>query len=524
MAVAAVIVGGLAWRLVVALTAPWYWDEGYVAELARAVGACTRPHVGGLWDDGFFPLTTSILAPLSAAPFASTPWWSAMVGVRLWAVSLECLTMLGLIRLALPSVRPRLALLALVCYAFLPFAAEYGGRAFYHHLALPLLVAALSWGRSLFDGDEPPSVIPASLCSGLAMASCYWLWWLPASWAVLLAWKRPRGWVYGLALTTLPALAVLALNFWPDPSGTWWSVGGILTLSHEGGAHDLPSLMAALKSLFTTLPFFLPGLVGLSWAAVREKGPWPWLLFCLLCAILEPIRQRGAFGVGIPYPFMLAAPLASLGTALLLDAAIKLGPWRGGLSAAATLCLFLWPVDFSWLRSISLAPKPVDELTAYLDKNARPGDLVCGMPQFNWRLRPLLRDCDPLDMVAYQGKGNGIYPPGAAATRFAYPCGLENVRYAIVCRIHLMGVFRLNGVALTFLEMERAGWRQVFDDKTFKVYENPLFGAKPDPTVCILQVPEYYRRAGAQAVSDGRRDLALFAQERLQSSTMGLRR
>src|SRR5665213_3071740 len=315
-----------------------------------------------------------------------------------------------------------------------------------------------------------------------------------------------------------------ALNFWPDPSGTWWSVGGILTLSHEGGAHDLPSLMAALKSLFTTLPFFLPGLVGLSWAAVREKGPWPWLLFCLLCAILEPIRQRGAFGVGIPYPFMLAAPLASLGTALLLDAAIKLGPWRGGLSAAATLCLFLWPVDFSWLRSISLAPKPVDELTAYLDKNARPGDLVCGMPQFNWRLRPLLRDCDPLDMVAYQGKGNGIYPPGAAATRFAYPCGLENVRYAIVCRIHLMGVFRLNGVALTFLEMERAGWRQVFDDKTFKVYENPLFGAKPDPTVCILQVPEYYRRAGAQAVSDGRRDLALFAQERLQSSTMGLRR
>ncbi|MGH7441458.1 MAG: hypothetical protein ACREKE_02165, partial [bacterium] len=77
LTLAAIVLLGLAWRIHVALTAPWYWDEGYVAELAHALGSFARPHVGGLWEDGFLPLSTSVLAPLSAMPFACAPWWSA---------------------------------------------------------------------------------------------------------------------------------------------------------------------------------------------------------------------------------------------------------------------------------------------------------------------------------------------------------------------------------------------------------------------------------------------------------------
>jgi len=510
----AVAVAGLLWRLSVALSAPWYWDEGYMAELAGALSTLSRAHVGGLWEDGFSPLSTSFLAPLSAAPFASAPWWSAMTGVRLWAVFLDCLALGALVALVRPSVHPRRALLAAACYALLPFAAEFGGRAFYHHFAVVLMLAALALGRGLFSGEKTPPVTAASLCAGLAAGTCYWLWWLPATWILLLAWKRPRGWILGLLWTALPPVALMAWNIWPDPAGAWWSIRGLMRLS-GGGPSGPGATVAAFWTTFRALPFLGLGLVGLCWAAFREKGPWPWFLVCLVCAIVEPVRQRGGLSVNLPYPFMLAAPLAALGAAVLAEAALRLGSWRGGLAAAAVLALFLRPVNLTWLDTMSFAPGPVEGLKAFLQKDARPGDLVCGMPHFDWLLRPSLRVCDPFDMVASEGRSAGLYVAGAPATRFAYRCGLDDVRYAVVSRVHLLGIFRFDGVALTFLEMERAGWRLVFDNRTFKVYENPKFGVKPAPSTRILQEPDYYRRARDQAVLAGRPDLERFAEARL---------
>ena len=150
-----------------------------------------------------------------------------------------------------------------------------------------------------------------------------------------------------------------------------------------------------------------------------------------------------------------------------------------------------------------------------MDGHARPGDLVCGLPNFDWTLRPELRDCEPSDIVAAEGGEAGFFVAGAPASRFAYPCRLEDVRYVVTSRVHLLGLFRFPGVALLFLRMERGGWPLVYDGRTFKVYENPRFGARPDPSVRILRDPQMEHLAWMQAVRARRPNLAAFAAARL---------
>jgi Dolichyl-phosphate-mannose-protein mannosyltransferase len=513
LALAGIAVLGLGWRLSVALSAPWYWDEGYMAELARCLGSLRRPQLGALWQDGFFPLSTSILAPLSAAPLARLPWCTAMTGVRLWAVLLESVA-LGLVAvLARRHAAPRRALFAAACYAFLPFAVEHGGRAFYHHLAVVFVLLTLVGGQAVFDQDPKGPWARTSLCAGLAVATCYWLWWLPLTWAMLLVSRRPEGWAKALPwMAPAPALA-LASNVWPDVPGALWSVRSLLWTSSIGGPHSFGEWGRALASDFRVLPFLAVGLAGLAWAAFHEGGRWKWFLVCLAFAVLEPIRQRGDIS-SMPYPLIPAAPLAALGCAYLIDAALALGRWRGAAVLALSLLLFFKPLNLDWLRLWSSPPDKVAELKGFLDKEGRPGDLVCGLPNFNWALRPEFRVCEPVEVGAAEGRASGFYLPGAPASRFAEPCRLDNIRFAVVTRVHLIGVFKSDGVALSFLEMESRGWPLVFDDQAFKVFENPRFGVKPDPGTRILEDPDYYRLAWKQALLAGRPDLCAFAAAR----------
>ena len=512
-ALAAIVALGLAWRVAVALRAPCYWDEGYMAELAHALGRLGRAQVGGLWEDGFFPLSTSMLAPLSAAPLANAPWWPAITGVRLWAVLWEGLSMALLARLAYRSKSAWLALATAACYAGLSFAAEHGGRGFYHHLAIPFVLATLLLGQDLFEPARPVRVAWVSLSAGLAVAACYWLWWLPLSWALLLAWKRPKGWMGGLLWVALPLAAAMALNLWPDVAGGLWSVRCMLATSSVGGPHGAAALAKALAADLWALPFLAVGLLGLGLACWREGGRWGWFLACLACAVLEPVRQRGNIS-GMPYPFMLAAPLAALGAAYLAVAAARKVSWPAWGALLLVLFVYFKPVDLAWMRLWSFEPAPVAELKAFLTQAARPGDLVCGLPEFNWALRPEFRVCEPFDVGAAEGRVSGFFLAGAPDSRFAEPCGLASVRYAVMSRVQMLGAFRFEGMALTFLEMERQGWPLVHDNGTFKVFENPAYGARADPATRLLLAPEYYQVAADQALRAGRPDLAAFARSR----------
>ncbi|HTA17297.1 MAG TPA: hypothetical protein VK786_06090, partial [bacterium] len=405
---------------------------------------------------------------------------------------------------------PILGLAVAGLYAVMPYAVEHGGRCFYHHLAVVFLLAFLTDGLDLFEEARPASLRRASLWSGLAAASAYWLWWLPPLWGALLLWRRPQGWGKALAWAAVAPLGVLVLNVAPDPAGAWWSVRGLLSASAAGAPRGLETCLKAAAADLWRLPFLSAGLLGMAAAAWRRKGAWVWLATLTALLVLEPIRQRGDIS-GMSYPFQMAAPLAALGAAWLGLEALRARAWLPRMAGVLVLALALWPVNMEWMNLLSFDPKPVGELAAYFDAHARPGDGVCGMPEFNWRLGPRVRVCDPFAVGAAEQRAAGFYPAGAPASRLAWPCQLDKVRYAVLSRIDVLSAFQTVGVPLTFLEVERQGWPKVFDNGTFRVYENPAFGAHPSFGQNLLSAPEFYRYAATDAARAGRPDDAAYA-------------
>lgn len=504
---------GLGLRLGVAFTAPWYWDEGYVAELAQSLAKGGRPSLGGLWHDGFFPLSTPALLPWSAAPLAALPFWDAMTGVRVWAAFWDTACILLLFGLGRRWGGAALGWLAAGAYAVLPFAVAHGGRAFYHHPSAAFLVLGVWLGlRALEDGQRRATAW-AGLCQGLALATCYWAWGLPLSWLLALLWRQPAR--FGLALAWMvPApTAVLALNILPDPAGAWWSIQGLWQATRVGAPASLARLVQALGQDLSRLSFLALGMAGLLWAAWRHPARWAWPAVVLALAVVEPVRQRGAIHA-MAYPYQMAAPLAALGAAQL-----GLMLWaRGGLPgrAAALAVGLLWfrPHATQNLEAWSASPSRVAELAAFLDFRG-DGGTVCGLPSFNWRLAKGRTVCEPSDIGVAEGRAAGLYYPARApASRIARDCRLERIRYAVLSRAHFLGVFRGEGGALSFLEMEREGWPVVFDNRAFRVVENPRFGASPDPAAALLGSAENYVLAAGQAHRAGRPDAEAYAQAR----------
>jgi hypothetical protein len=519
LALAAIVALGLGLRLQVARHAPCFWDEGYLVEAAQSLAHAQRPQVSGLWQDGFFPLSTSALAPLSLAPLlALAPGPQALMAGRLWALLLQGLALLLLARAGARLGGWALGLLAAATYAAMPFAVEHGGRCFYHHLAVVLLLAAVNDGLEAHHSGRAAALARASLWGGLAVAVAYWLWWLPLAWAGLLLARRPRGWGLALGLAALGPCAALAVNVAPDPPGAWWSMKSLLWTSGLNAPHGAQALVSAVGADLTGLPFLAVGALGLLLAAWRWRGPWAWLALLGALCTLEPIRQRGAIP-GIAYPFQLAAPLAALGAAALALAAWRsASPWRRWLAPLA-LALALWPVNMGWVNLLSFDPAPIEQLCAYFDAHAQPGDGVCGMPEINWRVGQRLRACDPFAVGAADGRATGFYLAGAPASRLAWDCRVTALRYAVVSRIHPLSVFRTRGVALTFLQMERQGWQPCFDNGTFRVYQDPRFDpqAAPKAPATLLLAPEFYRYAAADADAAGRPLDAAYARARAAS-------
>jgi hypothetical protein len=255
------------------------------------------------------------------------------------------------------------------------------------------------------------------------------------------------------------------------------------------------------------------GLAGLALASWAEPKRWGWTALALLLALLEPLRQRGSIQA-MAYPYQMAAPLAALGLAYLALQLWGRAAFWGRAAAIAVGLLWLRPHPTANLDAWSCDPARTRELAAFFE--SRPaGDLVCGLPNFNWRLLPHMRVSEPNVVAVAEGRqGGNDYLAGAPVSRLSQPTTLAQVRYAVVSRIHFLGVFVGQGAALTFLEMERQGWPLAFDNRSFRVYENPKFGAKPDPKVAILQSPENYALAAAQAHFAGRADAERYAQQR----------
>jgi hypothetical protein len=483
-------------------TAPCYWDEGYVAQIASDLGRGQRPQAGELWEDGFFPLTASFLAPLSAAPFTRLPGQDALHAVRLWAACLGGLSvlLLGLLGRRLGGTGLGLAAAAILAAAPLPVA--LGALGLYHALGTVLTLAALLLRLRAGEDAEPFNAWASLVAGGLAWATCYWLWWLPVCLGLSLAWERRRWIVPALLAGAVPLAVVLVAQVWLGGPSAQGDVLGVFFSAHA--AQDLSKLWLVPRDQ----PLALLGLAGLLALGARRR----WLALGVGLGLADLLRQRGELNANA-YVLLPLLPLLCLGLA-----AGGQSLWRRGTAARvlAVLCLAVGVGRFRLdsLRALSLDLSAEQELSATLHKLCRPGELLIGFPPLDWSLRPSLRSAEPAQVLAADGIAAGVLRPGLPPSAWASPVRFEDAHFLVSTWLHHGSLYDYPRLGLPALRAELEGWPMVAQGERWGIYANPRFGARRDPQVRILYFSSAYREAAESADALDLKSLADFARSR----------
>jgi hypothetical protein len=482
------------------LHAAWYWDEGYMGQIAMDLGHGHRPQAGALWEDGFFPLSASWLAPLSAAPFTRLPGLDPLAACRLWAALLGGLGAWLLGRVGSALAGPRLGLAAAAAYALSPVCIGLGALGIYHALGMALALAAVLLRLSAEASER--RLHTALLLGGLAWASCYWLWWLPLGLGLsVLRLERRWAWV-ALAWGAAPLALVLSLQVGLGGEAAWRSAVGLFRVS--GGRFDLHSL----PPLLLGQPLAALGLLGLlQW----PQAPF-WLRVAVTLGLADLLRQRGDLDANA-YVLSPLLPWLCLGLCALAWRGLR-ARWAGALLAVLALA---WSLGYAQQRSFNALRLPAAEgraIQAWLQEHSQPGDLILSLPPLDAGLRPRLRSTEPAQIMAAAGITvghlRGDLPEGAWAAR----PHLEEVRYLVSTWIEHQALYSYHDQALPALRAEQEGWPLVWQGARTGIYANPRFGPRPDPRNRILFFRSLYLRAAEDAEALGLKALAAFARQR----------
>jgi hypothetical protein len=485
--------------------APCYWDEGYVAQVASDLGRGQRPQAGELWEDGFFPLTASFLAPLSAAPFTRLPGQDALHAIRLWAACLGGMSVLLLGLLGGRLGGAGLGLAAAAALAAAPLGVALGALGLYHALGSYLSLAALLLRLRAGEDADPVNAWGSLLAGGLAWASCYWLWWLPLCLGLSLAWERPRWILPALLAGAGPLALVILAQVWVGGASAQGNALGVVLSAHA--AQDLSQLLRVPRD---------QPLALLGWAGLFTLGPQRrWLALGVGLGLADLLRQRGELNANA-YALLPLLPLLCLGLA-----AGARSLWRRG-AAARVLALLLLGLGLGRfridsLRALSLDLGAEEELSSTLHKLCRPGELVIGFPPLDWSLRPALRSAEPAQVLAADGIAAGVLRPGLLPSAWASPVRFEDAHFLVSTWLHHGSLYDYPRLGLPALRAELEGWPMVAQGERWGLYANPRFGASRDPQVRILYFTSAYREAAESADALGMQGLAGFARARAAS-------
>jgi hypothetical protein len=521
---------GVLLRLWRAHAADWYWDEGYLAELALDLGHLQRPHSGALWFNGVLPLTTSWLAPLSAAPFTWIFPTNALAAVRLWSSLLGGLSVLGLGLAGRRLGGWRLGLSAATLFAVGPFPVALGGLALYHHLSCALALASLWAALPPMPGEwEAPDWTPW-LLAGLSAAACYWMWWLPLALCFKPSGPRPKARLLHLALGFGPLGLALGLSLTlggADARAMWKGMLSynylsryLADLSKFPNFYPVPwkaafgPFISEMARFLWLYPVAWLGLAGL--ILTRRRPFWLWLGPAL--GLADLLRQRGSLE-GSPYVLVPLLPWFCLGLAMEVERLASLPPrWRLlGLGFAMAL---LVPTHLDWMKRLFVPPAMARNLQAFLKTQHCENDTVLAVPNIEWHLREVCKPVEFDQAAATRGWTGGLLPAGLSASAFAYDPSLEKARFLVTTPEDFDVDFSAPHVALEALVAEYEGWPKVFENPTFRVYANPRFGVPRDPGVRILGDPILYRKTADDARTLGHSDWAAFALARAASARL----
>ncbi len=494
-------------RLGQAFSAPWYGDEGAVTEISRGFAGPGAPAAGAIKYNGLFPVSTSWIPFVSAAPFALL----GLPALRLWAVLVELAALAALMALALRLGGMVAALGVGLAFAACVPAILFAGLGFYHHYSAMALAGSLACLAR-------KEIQAGAFLAGLAAASNYWLYWWPLLLVLRLAFTHRGAAARAAGWAALPLAAAIAGNLALGGEGMLEDARWLLSLGSQMAPSGLREQALSVMGTLASYPVLLAGALGAA-AALRDpasRGLAQWALLALLACLIEPLRQRVSLAV-IAYPLIPAFVPACLGAGLLLAGLAKRQAWPVLGAALAAYALLQRP-PMATLRSYSADPARAGELARFLVSQAAPGDLVSGQPSWAWRVTPGLGVVYADQAAAYGGRQAGLARAGMPASRYTRPVALSRIRFLVTNRYSVLFEFEQAGLALHYLRAEAQGWPKVWDNKSFRVHANPAFGYPKDPEARILDHPHFYELAKFQALEAGEPELARLAVARASSA------
>jgi|GEM_PF-1355121 hypothetical protein len=492
---------------------PWHPDEGDMAEVSGAWADGSAAKVGAIRQSAFFPLSASPLAPISAAPFVRLSKQGSLPGLRLWASCLGALSAAGLLWLAWSLLGPAWGLVAGLALAVNPLAVALQQMGYYHHLGAALSVLALPCLFAYLGRPSPRNAAWLGLVCGLAVASAYWLVWLPLlPLAAILALRRPKDLWYALPALMAPLGLVALWSHAGDPAGFW---GDIHELAKQTGSDiPIPGLWKPFYGFYKaaqaypTLGLAAAGLASYAWLDWRrQQRSGAWIALWAVLTVAEVFRQRQNLEA-FSYPLILVLAPAAMGIGLAFKSAWELKASNGHKAAGyaallavslATLWTFTRPVTLSWMRLSSAPPADSNEMLAAVRHFAAPGDMVIGQPNFNWGLAGSGIQATDLEQAAvlegYRGSFlRADFPP----QRFAFTPRLEDAKLLVLSPYTYGISFAEAGPRRLGLRVEMEGWPKVWSNGTYEIYGNPAKGF-PKVKVAAL-ILKYYNVYDAAAV------------------------
>jgi hypothetical protein len=336
-----------------------------------------------------------------------------------------------------------------------------------------------------------------------------------------LAWpKERRSWIgAGLLCMALPVGLGLGVGYAIQPGGLVYDLRTLTTIAVGSSSLWLRCFGPCLSfyRVARAFPPFMLGLFGLGWLLwqdwrARKLSALGAAAVALLLGGIEVFRQRQNLET-YSYPLILALPAFCLGLGVVLEAVVRRGvedPFRGTLGLLAGLALFIPQPDFHWMEGSSAPPALARDLLAKAKAELKAGDLVLGQAALNWGLPVEVRACQWEDLALAQGEATAFFTLPTPKERFRYLPRLEDARWLIVSPYSYGFTFGQASMRALGLRAEQLGFRPVWNNAAFAIFERPPQPGKAAPGH-LLAYAHLYDQAAFEALRRGDLSSARFA-------------
>jgi 4-amino-4-deoxy-L-arabinose transferase-like glycosyltransferase len=431
-----------------------------------------------------------------------------MTAIRLLAGFYAVLTLLALFFVGRRLIGTSAAFWAMTAYTVAPvmLANTRWGYSYAELAFVGVLCLGVTW-QYRETGDRRWLLLAAAL-AGLATFSDYeGIAWVVFVALVAIVQARKRWRDTGMALAVglgvplfgLLTCLVLARGIFLSDLQT--------TLGRAAGGDPLVQLILLLLNygqFIATDAWLLLGVVGMFLAPSRARG---YLLSAaaVLGVVVLKVRTVG-LNLHTAVPLL---PLLALGAGIILDLGLrKLYEWflqwlavpldsrpalQRPLAAFAVFLVVVSPValalvtDAAGLQTslptrqdaILGTPGDAEAVSHYIFTHAHGGDLVLASPELAWIFdsppgpSPRTRGADILQTLAQSGRNASFYPAGLPASRWDYSVSLADARYVVVDNLLRQLAAPSQMPSLRPLLQQAEGWRLVFQQGQYAVYERP---------------------------------------------------